>query len=230
LSFSDKSKPIISNFDQQILKKMNTIDSLKWRYATKKFNEQKVAIADLNKILEAANLSASSTGLQPYRIFVVENAALRKELAEGSFNAQISESSHLLVFAAFDKITKEHIDTFISYIASERDIPEEALADYKAGLIGGLLSRSDEENFAWAARQAYIALGTALIAAAELKIDSTPMEGFDAVKFDSLLGLIHKGLKSVVALSLGYRDAGVDNYATLKKVRLPLTDFVTFIN
>jgi nitroreductase/dihydropteridine reductase len=209
---------------------MNTIDNLEWRYATKKFNDQKVSSADLNKILKAINLSASSTGLQPYRVFVVENEALRKQLAEGSFNAQIAESSHLLVFAAFDKITQEHIDTFISYLASERNIPEEALEDYKAALVGGLLSRSDEENAAWAARQAYIALGTALIAAAELKIDSTPMEGFDAAKFDSLLGLTPRGLKSVVALSLGYRDAENDPYATLKKVRLPLSEFATFID
>jgi nitroreductase/dihydropteridine reductase len=209
---------------------MNTIESLEWRYATKKFNNQKVSSADLNTILNATNLSASSTGLQPYRIFVVKKAALRKELAEGSFNAQISESSHLLVFASFDKITKEHIDAFIAYMASERGISEEALADYKAALIGGLLSRSDEENFAWAARQAYIALGTALIAAAELKIDSTPMEGFDAAKFDSLLGLTQKGLKSVVALSLGYRDAENDPYSTVKKVRIPLEEFATFIN
>jgi nitroreductase/dihydropteridine reductase len=209
---------------------MNTIDNLKWRYATKKFSNQKVSTADLNAILEATNLSASSTGLQPYRLFVVENEALREQLGEGSFNAQIVESSHLLVFAAFDKLTQEHIDAFISHLASERGIPVEALADYKAALVGGLLSRSDEENAAWAARQAYIALGTALIAAAELKIDSTPMEGFDAAKFDSLLGLTEKGLKSVVALPLGYRDAKNDSYANLKKVRLPLFEFATIVN
>lgn len=209
---------------------MDIIKNLEWRYATKKFNNQKVSSSDLKKILEATNLSASSTGLQPYRIFVVENAALRKELGEGSFNAQIAESSHLLVFAAFDKVTKERIDAFISFMAADRQIPEEALTDYKAALVGGLLSRPDEENFNWAVRQAYIALGTALIAAAELKIDSTPMEGFDAAKFDSLLGLTQKGLKSVVALSLGYRDAENDRLATLKKVRIPLADFATFIN
>lgn len=209
---------------------MNTTESLQWRYATKKFSEKKVSSEDLNKILEATNLSASSTGLQPYRIFVVGNPTLRKELGEGSFNVQIAASSHLLVFAAFDRITKEHIDAFISHLASERNIPEDALADFKTALIGGLLSRSDEENAAWAARQAYIALGTALIAAAELKIDSTPMEGFDPAKFDSLLGLTPKGLKSVVVLSLGYRDAENDPYASLKKVRLPLAEFVTFIN
>lgn len=209
---------------------METIENLKWRYAVKKFNTNSVSTADLNQILEATNLSASSAGLQPYRVFIVENATLRKELAEGSFNTQISESSHLLVFAAFDKITKGRIDSFIAYLAKGRNVPEEALADYKTALVSGLLSRSDEENFNWSARQAYIAMGTALIAAAELKIDSTPMEGFDSGKFDSLLGLKEKGLRSVVTLALGYRDAVNDPYVALNKVRLPLDEFVTFIN
>jgi nitroreductase/dihydropteridine reductase len=208
---------------------METIENLKWRYAVKKFNTEKVSTADLNQILEATNLSASSTGIQPYRVFVVENTTLRKKLAEGSFNAQISESSHLLVFAAFDKVTSEHIDSFIAHLAKGRNVPKEALADYKAALVGGLLSRSDEENFNWSARQAYIAMGTALIAAAELKIDSTPMEGFDIEKFDSLLELKGKGLTSVVTLALGYRDAENDPYAVLNKVRVSLDEFVTFI-
>ncbi|SEW22578.1 NAD(P)H-dependent oxidoreductase [Chitinophaga arvensicola] len=209
---------------------MNIIGNLEWRYATKKFSDQKVSMEDVNKILEAINLSASSAGLQPYRVFVIENSPLRKELAVGSFNSQISQSSHLLVFAAFETVTLSHIETYLANIASERGIPVEALADFKAALTGGLLSRTDKENFDWAARQAYIALGTALIAAAELKIDSTPMEGFDAEKFDTLLHLKEQGLKSVVALSLGYRDADGDTFAKLKKVRLPLSDLVTFVN
>jgi len=209
---------------------MHIIENLNWRYATKKFNGQSVSGEDLNTILEAINLSASSTGLQPYRIFIVENEQIRKELREGSFNPQIAESSHLLVFAAFEKVTVEQIENYIANIASERNIAEEALADFKAALVGGLLSRSDEENFQWSARQAYIGLGTALVAAAELKIDSTPMEGFNAEKLDSLLNLKEKGLRSVVILSLGYRDAENDVFANLKKVRRALGDFITFIN
>lgn len=209
---------------------MNTTENLEWRYATKKFSTQKISGADLNKILEATNLSASSTGLQPYRVFVVENPELRTKLAEGSFNAQIAASSHLLVFAAFEQVTLAHIENYMAHIAAERGMPVEALAEFKDKLVGGLLSRSDEENFQWASRQAYIALGTALIAAAELKIDSTPMEGFDASKFDTLLGLKEQGLRSVVALSLGYRDAENDGFAKLKKVRLPLADFATFVH
>ncbi|GAA4203178.1 NAD(P)H-dependent oxidoreductase [Pedobacter jeongneungensis] len=208
---------------------MNTIESLKWRYATKKFRDRKVPAEAIDKILESINLSASSTGLQPYRIIVVENPSLKDALAEGSFNTQIATCSHLLVFAAFTKITIEQLDAYMQQIALQREIPVEALAEFKTALIGGILSRRDEENAAWAARQAYIALGTALISAAELKIDSTPMEGFDAEKFDSLLNLKSQGLTSVVTLALGYRDEEHDVYAALKKVRLPINELVSFV-
>jgi len=208
---------------------MNLIESLNWRYATKKYSDRKVSADDLNKIIAATNLSASSAGLQPYRLFIVGNQELRNKLGEGSFNGQIANSSHLLVFAAFEKITEEHIETYINHIASERGLPVEALADFKAALVNGILNRTDEVNFTWAARQAYIGLGTALIAAADLQIDSTPMEGFDADKFDELLNLKEKGLKSVVTLALGYRDEEQDMYAKFKKVRLAKDDFASVI-
>lgn len=208
---------------------MSLIENLKWRYATKKFNDRKVPAEALDQIIEATNLSASSAGLQPYRLFIVENPELRSKLGEGSFNTQIAQSSHLLVFAAFEKITQEHIESYISHMASEREVPVEALADFKLALVNGLLVRSDEENFIWAARQAYIALGTALIAAAELKIDATPMEGFDAGKFDELLKLREKGLKSVVTLAIGYRDEEQDIFSKFKKVRLPNAEFARVI-
>jgi len=209
---------------------MNLIENLNWRYATKKYSDRKVSADDLNKIIAATNLSASSAGLQPYRLFIVGNQELRNKLGEGSFNGQIANSSHLLVFAAFEKITEEHIETYINHIASERGLPVEALADFKAALVNGILNRTDEVNFTWAARQAYIGLGTALIAAADLQIDSTPMEGFDADKFDELLNLKEKGLKSVVTLALGYRDEEQDMYAKFKKVRLAKDDFASVIS
>ena len=209
---------------------MNLIESLNWRYATKKYSDRKVSADDLNKIIAATNLSASSAGLQPYRLFIVGNQELRNKLGEGSFNGQIADSSHLLVFAAFEKITEEHIETYINHMASERGLPVEALADFKAALVNGILNRTDEVNFTWAARQAYIGLGTALIAAADLQIDSTPMEGFDADKFDELLNLKEKGLKSVVTLALGYRDEEQDMYAKFKKVRLAKDDFASVIS
>lgn len=204
---------------------MELIESLKWRYATKKFNTEKVNPDTIDQIINATNLSASSTGLQPYRLIVVENPELKKELGEGSFNTQIANSSHLLVFAAFEKVTIEQIEDYMNHIATVRAIPVENLADFKNALVNGILSRGDEHNFQWAARQAYIGLGTAMIAAADLRVDSTPMEGFDPEKFDRLLGLQEKGLKSVVVLALGYRDAENDTFATFKKVRLPQEEF-----
>ncbi len=208
---------------------MELIESLNWRYATKKFNTEKVNPDTIDQIINATNLSASSTGLQPYRLIVVENPELKKELGEGSFNTQIANSSHLLVFAAFEKVTLEQIDAYMNHIATVRSIPVENLADFKNALVNGILSRGDEVNFQWAARQAYIGLGTAMIAAAELRVDSTPMEGFDPEKFDRLLGLQEKGLKSVVVLALGYRDTENDIFATFKKVRLPQDVFATTV-
>ena len=209
---------------------MTLIDDLKWRYATKKFSNKKVSDANVTTIVEATNLSASSTGLQPYRLFVVSNPSLQKQLGEGSFNTQIADASHLIVFAAFESIAQEDIDAYIELIASERQIQAEQLADFKNSVGGYLLARTDEENFIWSSKQAYIGLGTALIAAAALKVDATPMEGFDAQKFDELLGINDKRLKSVVVLALGYRDVSQDFLAPLKKVRLPIEDFATSVN
>jgi len=202
---------------------MKLIEDLNWRYATKKYSTQKVVGDDLEKIIDAINLSASSIGMQTYRLFVIENTEMRKELGADSFNTQIVEASHLLLFAAFDSISQETIDNYIRFVAKVRDMRVEDLADFKSKL-GGLLLRTDDENFIWSAKQAYIALGTGLIAAANLQIDATPMEGFNAEKFDEVLGLKEKGLKSVVLLALGYRDDN-DIYAKLKKVRIPKEEF-----
>jgi nitroreductase len=232
LSPGDKSKPNNQNFAFPNKKSiyMELIKHLNWRYATKKYSNKKVPAEQVHQIIEAISLSASSAGLQPYRVFSISNEDLKKQLGEGSFNAQIAESSHLLVFAAYATITKEHIAGYISYMARERGIPEGGMADFQKSLEQFLLSRSDEENFAWAARQAYIALGTGIIAAAELKVDATPMEGFDAARVDELLGLKEKGLKSVVLLSLGYRDEEKDFLVNLKKIRVPKEEFASIID
>ena len=215
--------------NQKNFKTMNLIETLNWRYATKKFSSKKVPADQLDQIVEAINLSASAAGMQPYRLFVIENRELRKQLGEGSFNPQISEASHLLVFAAFEQVTKGHIEDYIAYMAQVRSIPEESLLDFKEALFGNFLNKKEEENFAWAAKQAYIALGTAIIAAADLQIDASPMEGFDPEKFDTILGLKEKGLKSVVILAIGYRDEEQDIFAKFKKVRLPKEEIVTEI-
>lgn len=206
---------------------MDLIEALNWRYATKKFADKKLSDEKLQKILDAIALSASSAGMQTYRVFVIENPEIRKELASDSFNPQIVDSSHLLLFAAYDSINQEIIEHYIQFVAEERGLAVENLADFKKSLESHLLIRTDEENFIWSSKQAYIALGTGLIAAAEQQVDATPMEGFNAEKLDRILGLREKGLKSVVLLSLGYRDEENDFFAKLKKVRLPKEEFVT---
>lgn len=210
-------------------KVMDLISSLKWRYATKKYSERKVSKDKVEAIVEAVNLSPSSIGIQPYRLVVVEDPELRRELGSDSFNSQIATASHLLVFAAYTAITPEVIDSYMRLMAEQRGVAMDSLADFRAKISGYLLSRSDEENFNWASRQAYIGLGTAIVAAASLQVDATPMEGFNPDRFDELLGLKAKGLRSVVLLSLGYRDEVHDDFARLKKVRLPKDQFVTEI-
>jgi nitroreductase len=204
---------------------MNLIETLNWRYATKKFSDKKVSEENLQEIVNAINLSASSAGMQPYRLFVIENTEIRKELGADSFNSQIAEASHLLVFAALNSITKKTVGDYITMVADQRNIPEESLADFKNALEANIVTKTDEENLKWATNQAYIGLGTGMIAAANLKIDATPMEGFNREKFDAVLGLNEKGLKSVVLLALGYRDEEKDVFAKMKKVRLPKEEF-----
>lgn len=207
---------------------MNLIESLKWRYAVKKYSEQKISDADLQTILEAINLSPSSAGLQPYRVIVVENPEVRKQLAEGGFNPQVAEASHLLVFAAIENLSGLHVDDYMRRMAEIRKIPVEALSDFRKILMSNISGKTNEENLIWATKQAYIGLGTGLIAAAELRVDATPMEGFDAAKFDKILNLKNKGLRSVVLLSLGYRDAEKDPFVNAEKVRLDLQHFALF--
>lgn len=209
---------------------MSLIESLKWRYAVKKYNDQKVSDADVKIILEAINLSASSAGLQPYRVIVVENSELRKQLAEGGFNPQVLEASHLLVFATIENLSETHVDEYMQRMADIRGLPVEALGDFRKILVANISGKTQEENFIWATKQAYIGLGTALVAAANLRVDTTPMEGFNPAKFDEILGLKEKGLRSVVLLSLGYRNTEKDPFVNAAKVRLPLDKFTEYIS
>ncbi|GAB2806332.1 NAD(P)H-dependent oxidoreductase [Ferruginibacter profundus] len=206
---------------------MELLENLNWRYAVKRMTGEKVPQQKVDAILEAARLSASSGGLQPYKIIVVEDEAIKKQLQPAAYNQpQITEASHLLVFAAYEKITAQDIDDFITLQATVKNIPAESLAPFKERLTGTYLPRTDADNFNWAARQSYIALGTALIAAANEAVDATPMEGFDPAAFDDILGLKALGLKSVALLALGYRDEANDFLAKAPKVRKDMKDFV----
>lgn len=209
---------------------MDLIGDLNWRYASKSYSNKRISKEKLDFILEAINLSASSIGLQPYRIFAIDNAELKTKLGASSFNKQIAQSSHLLVFAAYNKVTTRHVQDLVVLTAEKQGVTEASLEGLFTAADTYLKSRSDEENKLWAERQAYIALGTALIAAANARIDATPMEGFDAQLFDELLGLEEKDLHSIVILSLGYRDEANDYLANVPKVRIPLEEMVTKIS
>lgn len=208
------------------------LDKLNWRYATKKMDPSKAVPEDkVAKIVEAVQMAPTSSGLQPFELLVVRNDDIRAAIRPVAWDqAQITEGSHLLVFAAWDNYSEERIDAVVDQMAAERGGMNDLLQGYYDRLKGMYLPRSEEENYAHAARQAYIALGFALAAAAELEVDSTPMEGFDPVQVDEILGLKEKGLRSVLLLPLGYRDESGDWLANLKKVRKPLGTFVTNID
>ncbi|MFD3276722.1 NAD(P)H-dependent oxidoreductase [Aquirufa echingensis] len=199
---------------------MSLINDLSWRYATKRMNGNKVSADKIESLLDAIRLSASGFGLQPYQVFVIENPELRAQIQPIAYGQpQITEASHILVFAAWNDITEEKIDAFIQLVSETRNVPVEALADYRGAIAGSMLQLPMEVQAGWAARQVYLAMGTALAAAAELKIDTTPMEGFVPAKLDELLDLSAKGLHSVLILAVGERDAANDYMANAAKVR-----------
>ena len=146
-------------------------------------------------------------------------------MGEGSFNAQIHASSHLLVFAGFNEITSEYIVDYVEMMEQQRNLEKGALNELKDMLIDYFSVQTPVQNVMWSDKQAYIGLGTALIAAAELKVDATPMEGFDPKLFDEVLGLSEKGLHASVIISLGYRDKANDFLAFMPKARLPINEF-----
>lgn len=200
---------------------MDILSLLNWRYATKRMTGKKIPQEKVEVILESIRLSASSIGLQPYKIVVIENRELLEQIKPLAYNqAQITEASHLLVFAAWENVTNEAIEEYLNRTAQERNVSLESLNSTKEYLVG-LTKNTADQNFNWAARQAYIALGTGLIAAASQEVDATPMEGFNPSALDELLGLKEKGLKSISILALGYRDSAHDWLASLPKVRTP---------
>lgn len=207
---------------------MALIDDLKWRYATKQYDStKKVSQEDVDKILEAARLAPTSSGLQQYRLIVVTNQALKEKIVPIAWDQQIiADCSHLLVFAAWDRYTEERIDKMYDYTTDERNLPRGRFGSYTDKLKAMYLPQSAEENFVHTARQSYIGFALAIAQAAELKIDSTPIEGFLPDKLDELLDLRSKGLRSVTLLALGYRDAAGDWLAGMKKVRNPKEEFV----
>jgi nitroreductase / dihydropteridine reductase len=207
---------------------MALLDDLKWRYATKKMNGQTVPEGKLNYILEAARLAPSSSGLQPYQIFVITNKNLLGQIRVFSNDqSQITDCSHLLVFAAWESYSYEKMEDVFLRTVRERGLADNAMEAYHKGLWNLYDSLGLKWQSEHSAKQAYIALGLAVAAAAEQKVDATPMEGFDKAKMDEILGLEKLGLKSVAILPIGYRDEGHDWLLNLKKVRTPRERFIT---
>ena len=210
---------------------MQLIQQLEWRYAAKKLDPAKSVPQDkVMRILEPARLAPTSSGLQPFEIFVVTSKSVREEIKPIAWNqAQITDASHLLVFAAWDDYTPERINMMFDLTNEERGTKNEGWENYRKMLLGSYPQRGAEVNFQHAARQAYIGLSAALIAAAFEEVDSTPMEGFDPDALDKILKLRERGLRSVVILPLGYRQVEGDWLVNLKKVRKPMSKFVTEI-
>jgi nitroreductase / dihydropteridine reductase len=208
---------------------MNIINYFKWRYATKKFDStKKLSDQQLSFLLEATNLAPSSYGLQPFSIIVVENSLLRDKLRAVSYDqSQVSEASHLLVFAAKSNLSVADAEEYIQRIIRDRNVSPESLSGYLATLSNSIRSKTPEVLLQWTSRQIYISLGFLLAAAATDKIDVCPMEGFQKEKYDEILGLTQKGLTSVVIAAIGIRSES-DSYQYKPKVRKSLEELVTF--
>jgi nitroreductase/dihydropteridine reductase len=207
---------------------MNYLQDFNWRYATKRMNGKPVPADQLNNILEATRLAPSSLGLQPFDVLVIQDPELRANLSPAIYNQpQVTEGSALLVFAAWKNVAPWQIDQYLENIASTRNIPLESLNDFRKMIVGSITTRTDEQVHQWAARQAYIALGYATAAASFEKVDSTPMEGFNAAAVNEVLDLDGKGLSAVAVLALGYRDEENDHLANAPKVRRPASSFFT---
>ena len=207
---------------------MSLIEDLNWRHAVKAYDSTKKVSQDkIDKIVEAARLAPTSSGLQPFKVLVVENQDLKERLVEGALNPEcMRDCSHVIVFAAWDTYTEERIDKVYDFTTDERGLPRGRFGSYTDKLKSIYLNQPAEANFAHTARQTYIALALALAQAAELKVDTTPAEGFDNSVVDDVLELSKYGLKSVSLMYVGYADSQNDWIAPMKKVRIPKEEFV----
>ena len=199
----------------------NFLENQNWRYATKKFDAtKKISPEDLNTLKEAIRLSSSSYGLQPYKVIIVENPELRAKIQPAAWGqAQIVEASHLIIFANETQLKEEDIDNYVTNISLTRNIPVESLAGYAGFMKSKILTLPDDTKNVWTAKQTYLALGNLLNAAAELKIDVTPMEGFVPEQVNEILGLEKLGLNTSLIATLGYRheEDETQHYAKVRK-------------
>jgi len=210
---------------------MNIIDNLKWRYAVKKFDTNKnLTQEQLNLLKEAFNLTATSYGLQPLKLVVLENKEIQEKLVPHSWNQQqILQVSHLLVICVKDNYTPKEVETYFNLVQQIRNTPDNVINPFKEFLTAEIAKKTQEELFIWNKNQAYIALGNLLTVCAMQQIDSCPMEGFNPEKYDEILQLKERNLKSVLVLPVGFR-AEDDYMKDLKKVRKNITETVIEIS
>ena len=210
---------------------MSLLQDLQWRYATKKMNGEQVEQEKVDYIIEATRLAPTSSGLQPFKVIQITDPELKAKIQPIAFGqTQIVDASHLLVFAAHESYTEEYLNEVFSFSERERNLPEGYSNDYKNMLWASFSKQTPEQHFNHTARQAYIGFGLAIAAAAEQRVDATPMEGFINADLDELLGLEKLGLKSVTILALGYRDTENDWNLNMKKVRFSKEDFLINLN
>jgi len=206
---------------------MNIIKQLNWRYATKSFDSEKIiGEDDINTLLEAFNLTATSYGLQPIKLIVIKDKALQEQLVPLSFNQkQVMEASHLFVFCIDSKMDTPFILDYFNRVKDIRNTPNEILDPFKTFLVEDFGSKTQIDKENWAAKQAYLAMGNLMTVCALLNIDACPMEGFSPKDYDTILDLEKLKLKSVLIMPIGYR-AKDDFMSKLKKVRKPINESV----
>jgi nitroreductase len=210
---------------------MELLDKLNWRYAAKAMNGKKVPQEQIDQIIEAARLAPTSSGLQPFEIFVITNQEVKEKIKPVAWNQSvITDCSHLLVFAAWDTYTEDRINKMFDLTNEVRGFKNEGWEKYRQKLLSFYPHNDAEENFHHTAKQVYIAFTQSIIAAAFLGVDSTPIEGFKPEAVDEILGLKAKGLRSVILLPIGYRDTEKDWLVNLVKVRKSTEDLVTVID
>ena len=206
---------------------MNSIESLQWRYAVKKFDKNKtLSISQINTLKDAFNLTATSYGLQPLKLVVVKNKSIQEELVSHSWNQpQVVDASHVLVICVPQKYTSQEVENYFKLVQEIRETPDAIVAPFKKFLTAEIAKKTQEELLTWNKNQAYLALGNLLTVCALEKIDACPMEGFVPEKYDEILGLTAQNLTSVLVLPVGFRAAD-DYMKDLKKVRKNIEDVV----
>lgn len=205
----------------------DSIEHLKWRYAVKKFDSEKVLLsADIKKLKLAFNLTATSYGLQPIKLVVISNKKLQNQLVSHSFNQQqVAQASHVLVICIENHVDDEYIARYFDQIKKIRGTSDEILNPFKEAMVADFSNKKIEEIRQWSINQAYLAMGNLLTICALEKIDSCPMEGFESESYDEILGLKKRGLTSVLVLPVGYR-ASDDMFSNFKKVRRHIDDSI----